>query len=148
MYLILFNEIFVMRINPILTKNSFSQTRDCQKENPHGIILSAVGASAAGLATPLVYCEGFKEYKNRNKAKFAAGVVGLGILSGLAKYCIDKNSDDKRNKYLNFALGISIIPLCLISDYHSAITKNLLKEKNQKFCKSFVNGIKKIFDNF
>lgn len=135
-----------MKIFSNISNISCTQNNGNKKKNHTGILIPAVGAFTAEMATPLLYGNGFKEYKNRNKFKLAACAIGLGAISALAKYGIDKISDEKRKKFLNTALGISIIPLCLIGDYHSALTKKILKEKNQKFCKSVVDSIKKFFD--
>jgi len=129
-----------MKVNRITADTSFGQN----KKSNSGAIAAGTAGVAATMAAPLIYGNGFKEYKNRNIFKLAAGACGIGILCAGLGHLIDKQT--KRKTYLNSALGVSMIPLGIAGDYWSATNKKILKEKNKKFCNSIVNGIKKILD--
>lgn len=139
-----------MQIN--VANTSFTQTGKPKKNFSNGVLIAAGSAFTAVLAAPLIYGNGLQEYQNRNKSKLAAAALSIGLLSGAAKFLIDKStdkkSDEKRKMYLNSVLALAIIPISIMGDYQAAIAQSLLKEKNQKFCKTIVNSIKKIFDIF
>ncbi len=120
-----------------------------QKFNKRNAFMSAsLGAVATGF-TPLIYKNGFKEYKNRNPVKMAAG-IGLTAAMGVGiSYLTDKfnyKEDENTNLKSYIAIGAALITSAIALDYLAAKDKNPLKMKLKEYSDDAIDFISDIFD--
>ena len=119
------------------------------KFNKRNAFMSAtLGAAATGF-TPLIYKNGFKEYKNRNPVKMAAG-IGLTAAMGVGiSYLTDKfnyKEDENTNLKSYIAIGAALITSAIALDYLAAKDKNPLKMKLKEYSDDAMDFISDIFD--
>ena len=124
-----------------------------QKFNKRNAFMSAtLGAAATGF-TPLIYKNGFKEYKNRNPIKMSAGMgltaaMGVGISYLADKFNFMEDVEEENTNFKSYiAIGAALITSAIALDYLAAKDKNPLKMKLKEYSKKIKDDILDIIDD-
>ena len=123
------------------------------KFNKRNAFMSAtLGAAATGF-TPLIYKNGFKEYKNRNPIKMSAGMgltaaMGVGISYLADKFNFMEDVEEENTNFKSYiAIGAALITSAIALDYLAAKDKNPLKMKLKEYSKKIKDDILDIIDD-